>query len=78
MEDSTIEHFQNSIRHGKHSSDCHMIRSAIQALRENKPDQSLAPVEHARDHCTTYVSCQGRRVEACLEHAACLAKLVAS
>jgi hypothetical protein len=51
---------------------------AIQALRETKPEQSLAPVEHARDHSTTNVSCQGRRIEACLEDAARLAKLVAS
>jgi hypothetical protein len=47
-------------------------------VARNKPEQSLAPVEHARDHSTTNVSCQGRRVETCLEHAACLAELVAS
>lgn len=57
-----------------HSSDCY----AIQALREMKPERSLAPVEKARDHSTTNVSCQRRRVEARLKHAACLAKLVTS
>jgi hypothetical protein len=74
MKDSTIQHLQTSILNGMCSSNCY----AIQALRENKSEQSLAPVEHARDHSTTNVPCQGSRVEACLEYAACLAKFVAS
>jgi hypothetical protein len=65
---------QNCILNGTSSSICY----AIQALRVNESEQSLAPVEHARDHSTTNVSRQGRGVEARLKHAACLAELVAS
>lgn len=41
-------------------------------------EQPLAPVEHPRHHCTTNVPCQRARIEAPLEHSACLAELVAS